>query len=298
MLVKNFPWLIVIADDDFLQIYSSGNPTNFVNEITEAHFEISLRTAGGSFTFYRSQLCNLHSMADILDSGYDIDVDNALDSFDSKDVQMVCCEEDADSLWLIPPPTLRNLVKSFTEGVLLVPSWNFHRERPKSKETATFTGLPLAIKQLQEVLNGTLSSILVADLYPRYFRVTSGGEARLLEQTSATVSGNLTLNRETQAWWSFNVSSSGVCGDVTGPMAIAVSEEVPTVGRFIRLQCADLRMRIPYENFPSCDRLIAICEDIYAARAERELALEEGLFWTLVKIYRSPHILLEYTKTE
>ncbi|XP_024535480.1 piezo-type mechanosensitive ion channel homolog isoform X3 [Selaginella moellendorffii] len=301
-------------------IYSSGNPTNFVNEITEAHFEISLRTAGGSFTFYRSQLCNLHSMADILDSGYDIDVDNALDSFDSKDVQMVCCEEDADSLWLIPPPTLRNLVKSFTEGVLLVPSWNFHRERPKSKETATFTGLPLAIKQLQEVLNGTLSSILVADLYPRYFRVTSGGEARLLEQTSATVSGNLTLNRETQAWWSFNVSSSGVCGDVTGPMAIAVSEEVPkgligdtlskfniwslyitfvlAVGRFIRLQCADLRMRIPYENFPSCDRLIAICEDIYAARAERELALEEGLFWTLVKIYRSPHILLEYTKTE
>lgn len=29
---------------------------------------------------------------------------------------------------------------------------------------------------------------------------------------------------------------------------------VLAVGRFIRLQCSDLRMRIPFENLPSCDR--------------------------------------------
>ncbi|BFG43240.1 hypothetical protein CerSpe_295140 [Prunus speciosa] len=94
-------------------------------------------------------------------------------------------------------------------------------------------------------------------------------------------------------------------------MAIIVSEETPPQGilgdtlskfsiwgRFIRLQCSDLRMRIPYENLPSCDRLIAICEDIYAARAEGELGVEEVLYWTLVKIYRSPHMLLEYTKAD
>lgn len=45
-------------------------------------------------------------------------------------------------------------------------------------------------------------------------------------------------------------------------------------------------------------RLIAICEDIYAARAEGELEVEEVLYWTLVKIYRSPHMLLEYTKPD
>lgn len=45
-------------------------------------------------------------------------------------------------------------------------------------------------------------------------------------------------------------------------------------------------------------RLIAICEDIYAARAEGELGVEEVLYWTLVKIYRSPHMLLEYTKPD
>lgn len=45
-------------------------------------------------------------------------------------------------------------------------------------------------------------------------------------------------------------------------------------------------------------RLIAICENIYSARAEGELEVEEVLYWTLVKIYRSPHMLLEYTKAD
>ncbi|KAJ6880113.1 hypothetical protein NC652_033448 [Populus alba x Populus x berolinensis] len=138
------------------------------------------------------------------------------------------------------------------------------------------------------------------------------------------VSADLVLNHADFNWWSFrdiNLSDIHGCGGSTGPMAIVMSEETPpqgilgdtiskfsiwglyitfvlAVGRFIRLQCSDLRMRIPYENLPSCDRLIAICEDIYAARAEGELGVEELLYWTLVKIYRSPHMLLEYTKPD
>ncbi len=44
-------------------------------------------------------------------------------------------------------------------------------------------------------------------------------------------------------------------------------------------------------------RLVALCEDIYAARAEGELALEEALFWTVIRIYRDPAMLIEYTTT-
>jgi hypothetical protein len=44
--------------------------------------------------------------------------------------------------------------------------------------------------------------------------------------------------------------------------------------------------------------LIAICEDINDARAEGELGVEEVLYWTLIKIYRSPHMLLEDTKPD
>jgi piezo-type mechanosensitive ion channel component 1/2 len=49
-------------------------------------------------------------------------------------------------------------------------------------------------------------------------------------------------------------------------------------------------------NLVENGRLIDICEGIYAARAEGELEVEEVLYWTLVKIYRSPHMLMEYTK--
>lgn len=45
-------------------------------------------------------------------------------------------------------------------------------------------------------------------------------------------------------------------------------------------------------------RLLDICEGIYAARAEGELEVEEVLYWTLVNVYRSPHMLLEYTKPD
>ncbi|KAE8706446.1 hypothetical protein F3Y22_tig00110393pilonHSYRG00191 [Hibiscus syriacus] len=117
-----------------------------------------------------------------------------------------------------------------------------------------------------------------------------------------------------------DVLSGTGCFEFAGPVAIIVSEETPqgilgdtlskfsiwalyitfvlAVGRFIRLQCSDHRMRIQFENLPSCDRLLAICEDIYAARAEGELEVEEVLYWTLGSIYRSPHMLLQYTKPD
>lgn len=173
------------------------------------------------------------------------------------------------------------------------------------------------------VLNGTSERFSIYNVYPRYFRVTGSGDVRFLEKTVHMVSGDIVLNQGIPQWWSFrdmNASDVKGCGQLAGPMAIIVSEETPkgilgetlskfsiwglyitfvlAVGRFIRLQCSDLRMRIPFENLPSCDRLLAICENIYVARAEGELEVEEVLYWILVKIYRSPHILLEYTKVE
>lgn len=55
--------------------------------------------------------------------------------------------------------------------------------------------------------------------------------------------------------------------------------------------------RIKNDMLAIC-RLLDICEGIYAARAEGELEVEEVLYWTLVNIYRSPHMLLEYTKPD
>lgn len=39
-------------------------------------------------------------------------------------------------------------------------------------------------------------------------------------------------------------------------------------------------------------------QDIYIARAEGELALEEELYWALINIYRLPSVMFELTKRE
>ncbi|KDD75824.1 hypothetical protein H632_c483p0, partial [Helicosporidium sp. ATCC 50920] len=70
------------------------------------------------------------------------------------------------------------------------------------------------------------------------------------------------------------------------------------IGRFLRLTITNLRMRIPYEDLPNPKRLIALCQDIYIARAEGELALEEELYWALINVYRLPAVMLELTKRE
>ncbi|KAI4329739.1 hypothetical protein MLD38_028089 [Melastoma candidum] len=282
-------------------MYSSGNPTNIANPIKDASVLIDIKTRGGRLTLYQTTLCEKLQWDQL---NMEIDHDPEVQSRFAKSLDR---DKDMDIIF----------------------TWVLFRDRPKGKELVRYErfvdhlDLPRR-SDVQRVLNGSSNSFRLRNVYPRYFRLTGSGDVRPLEQEGNAVSADLIFNHDKLQWWSFrDVNSSDVagCGGLTGPMAIIVSEETPpqgilgdtlskfsiwglyitfvlAVGRFIRLQCSDLRMRIPYENLPSCDRLIAICEDIYAARAEGELGVEEVLYWTLVKIYRSPHILLEYTKPD
>ncbi|KAG0470501.1 hypothetical protein HPP92_017201 [Vanilla planifolia] len=269
-------------------MYSSGNPTNIANPIKDVSVQIDIKSDGGRLTPFQTTMCEIpqYRYLDFLDNSDQ----HYLEAYNLQDIQLICCQSDAR--------------KEAVKAESLV-------EQPPSPDEVIL------------VLNGSARSLRLLNAFPRYFRVTSSGEVRRLEQTLSSVGGDLFLNHGSQPWWSFhdaNASEIAGCNGMSGPIAIVVSEETPqgilgetlskfniwslyitfvlAVGRFIRLQCSDLRMRIPFENLPTCDRLIAICEDIYAARAEGELEVEEVLYWTLVKIYRSPHMLLEYTKPD
>ncbi|KAF8392505.1 hypothetical protein HHK36_022847 [Tetracentron sinense] len=308
-------------------MYSSGNPTNIANPIKDASVKVDIKTVDGRLTLYETTLCKMLPW-DELDVDVNLDPRGYLDTYNENDIQLICCQADASTLWLVPQVVQARFVQSLNRSMDIFFSWVFTRDRPKGKEVVkneqmvSPSDLPEP-SEVEEVLNGTTNSFRINNVYPRYIRVTGSGEVRRLEQADIMVSGDLVINRGSTEWWSFldvKASDVGGCGGLTGPIAIIISEETPqgilgdtlskfsiwglyitfvlAVGRFIRLQCSDLRMRIPFENLPSCDRLIAICEDIYAARAEGELEVEEVLYWTLVKIYRSPHMLLEYTKPD
>ncbi|CAI0580949.1 unnamed protein product, partial [Linum tenue] len=313
-------------------IYSSGNPTNIANPIKDARVQVDIKTVGGRLTLYQTTLCEKLQW-DHVNSASNLDPLGYLDAYNKDDIQLVCCQPDSSMLWLVPDVVQKRFIQSldWEMEMDIVFIWVLTRDRPKGKEVVRYERIvdPLDLpsrSDVQKVLNGSSNSFRIYNVYPRYFRVTGSGDVRPFEQEMQVnaVSADLIMNRNEFSWWMFyDINSTGVggCGGLAGPTAVIVSEETPpqgilgdtiskfsiwglyitfvlAVGRFIRLQCSDLRMRIPYENLPSCDRLIAICEDIYAARAEGELGVEEVLYWTLVKIYRSPHMLLEYTKPD
>ncbi|XP_038681197.1 piezo-type mechanosensitive ion channel homolog isoform X2 [Tripterygium wilfordii] len=311
-------------------MYSSGNPTNIANPIKDASVQLDIKTVGGRLTLYQTTLCEKLQW-NRLNSDANLDPQGYLDTYNKNDIQLICCQPDASTLWLVPDVVQTRFVQSldWDMDMDIYFTWVLTRERPKGKEVVRYER-PVDLLDLprqsdvQKALNGSSDSFRTNNLYPRYFRVTGSGDVRPFEQEVNLISADLVRNRKNFEWWSFhdiNPSNVSGCEGLSGPTAIIVSEETPpqgilgdtlskfsiwglyitfvlAVGRFIRLQCSDLRMRIPYENLPSCDRLIAICEDIYAARAEGELGVEEVLYWTLIKIYRSPHMLLEYTKPD
>lgn len=93
---------------------------------------------------------------------------------------------------------------------------------------------------------------------------------------------------------------------------------VLTVGRFVRLQFANLMVLIPFEDLHDVDPIMRICEGIYIARhfssclsvSACRCALfasasprymgqhlsEERLYRRLIKIYRTPPLLRRLTK--
>ena len=71
---------------------------------------------------------------------------------------------------------------------------------------------------------------------------------------------------------------------------------VLVIGRLIHSAFSSgLRQKIWVEQLPTTERLQKIIDDLDAARAEKELAVEEELYWSLIRIYRSPAVLFDLT---
>lgn len=72
---------------------------------------------------------------------------------------------------------------------------------------------------------------------------------------------------------------------------------VLVIGRLIHASFSSgLREKIWVNELPATDKLKSILDDLDAARAEKALAVEEELYWGLVRIFRSPAVLFELTK--
>jgi len=87
-------------------------------------------------------------------------------------------------------------------------------------------------------------------------------------------------------------SFSKLVGGVTGMYLVYVL----AVGSFARSLSTNLVHKIPFNDLPSTRRIGRLIEDIYAMRRSREFHVEEKLFWLLIRIYRSPQVLFEFSR--
>ena len=190
--------------------------------------------------------------------------------------------------------------------------------------------------QFAQVASGERDAVLIKGLYPRAWRLLGNGAPIANYTTNAMVDCEPRLNGfgTPQPWWGArcgqvieqmdadNYDMFVPCdGHGEGPELILVSAEVArgalasfskfvggltgvyvvyvlAVGSFARQFTTNLVQNIPYMELPSTHRLVRLCEDIYAMRAAKEFVLEERLYWLLIRIYRSPAVLFEFTRTK
>eukprot|EP00002_Diphylleia_rotans_P034972 TRINITY_DN7580_c0_g2_i2.p1 TRINITY_DN7580_c0_g2~~TRINITY_DN7580_c0_g2_i2.p1 ORF type:complete len:2095 (-),score=426.44 TRINITY_DN7580_c0_g2_i2:1764-8048(-) len=84
------------------------------------------------------------------------------------------------------------------------------------------------------------------------------------------------------------ITSAGITGLYFGV--------VLTVGKFLRISVTNLQQRIMFDDLPNVARLQLLCNDIFNARAERDLRMEHEFYLRLIDIYRSPETLIVVTK--
>ena len=166
------------------QIYSSGNPTNIENPILDARVQIDIKTDGGRLTLYQTSMCEKLEYSDIISN---LDPDNLLDSYSMRDIQLICCQEDASTSWMVPPVVQSRFISSIDANVQLIFSWLLTRDRPKGKENVKYESScgPHSVNysSVKDVLNGVAISFRVEDIYSRFIQVTGSGEVRLLKQS-------------------------------------------------------------------------------------------------------------------
>lgn len=171
------------------QIYSSGNPTNIANPIIDVSVKIDIKALGGRLTFFKTTACEKIPWK-YLKAYDDVDPLDYLGAYNVEDIQLICCQPDASTMWLIPPPVQSKFIRSLEETEMisgkmeLILNWDFLRARPKGKELVKYES-PVdhcpSVDDVKQVLNGTANSFMITDAYPRYFRVTGSGEVRRLE---------------------------------------------------------------------------------------------------------------------
>ncbi|XP_056149372.1 piezo-type mechanosensitive ion channel component 2 [Lampris incognitus] len=251
-------------------------------------------------------------------------------------------EGSSNSLWTISPPSRTNLIRmlSSKEQLPMTVSWSIQRNLTLGAKAEMASGKRVRYlddktkQQLSQLLNGISNeSVVIKDVFPRYLRAPSEGDAKPVEQLykgEALMDITLSLERdngdtdEIQEWWIVNQTEPGliekrnlkikyhaglevyVFSDKVSPPSLGFlagygimglyASVVLVIGRFVREFFSGISHTIMFEELPNVDRILKLCTDIFLVRETGELDLEEEMYAKLIFLYRSPETMIKWTR--
>jgi len=308
-----------------LLLLMQGSPGNKDNPIVAASISIG-------FTGYATPIFTGVAVQSNMKTGQDMGsalfnklrVDQPAITYDDYSLlQWIEFENFSDASWTISPPAKQHLLVDLAQHPQSTMSIHltFTRTFPISTGTVAELDLIAQINNPYDIIraiNGSHGNFSLPNIIPRYYRIPNSGGATPLN-TDRPLGATFELSSRSELYWNcFGIPTAGPFPwDNSGRLQLVTfSAEAPTgifrslasvgliglyvgvvlaVARFLRLAITDLAFRIIYEDMPACEEIISYCEDIYMARQDGDLVLEEELFRELVEIYRSPETIIGRT---
>jgi len=243
------------------------------------------------------------------------------------DIQTVSFPVSSESYWSISAPHRRNIVDilenpNLTHAVKFIMSYHF--ERSSQPAASGYQEMELTQAERVNLGDALLSdswnmSVEIPHILRTTLRLSSSDTVTITEEEGQSVYLQLVGNDAHQHWTLSKGQGSGNCtvcpleftleSDRVAPVGGNSSSKqqnssspltvvglyfgmVLTVGRFLRIAFQDSSKRMIYDELPDTALLTDLCNGIHIARIQGVLQTEYQLYYELIRIYRSPEILL------
>ncbi|CEO98808.1 hypothetical protein PBRA_006923 [Plasmodiophora brassicae] len=299
-----------------LLLFSSANPVNVQNNVSSGTLTVSLAVANiGTFPLMQTSELKL--------SGIQHSDLQRLPDVNPAYVQTVTVGTTSDSTWTISPPKkslLAGQLTSADSAVFIQIALSLVHEDSSASDVSLQSKRddPLSLedrtKLAQMVLGGTNGNITLPDgqnFIPRYIQLISvQSSVPTRDESQPPYNLTLSLVAGASSYWELANGHNGITFTTissptsTGLIAAVISMSITTiyisivlaVGRVLRSIVQNQVYAIMYTDLHDVTDLMLLCEGIFVARKQREFELEEALYRSLIRLFRSPDSLIQCTR--
>eukprot|EP00949_MAST-11_sp_MAST-11-sp1_P004449 g4449.t1 len=236
-------------------------------------------------------------------------------------VQSIRVSTDSSLEWKLTPPLRRRLMKELvsnitTSNIFIEMISKFNRKQPKDFETVKHSSISSALStqqraELSRMISGQEGTLKVDHFACTFMQLQAmDHDANCVDPKQRKRRGVRLSSHNTQGtlWWSlhhasepqraltlYTISNKVVethLSDIVGYGILAFYVAVVlVVAKSIRGFVSGQTKTIIYDEFQNPAPILRICEAVQIARQGGELRTEEGLYWLLIELHRSPQLL-------